>query len=213
MEKIVADKNLFMMCLALNPAALTDMPDAFHVRRCRRDELERWKAMPFDSPKVANESRGFMTSYFEAVYASRENEFFERCLFVCDHNDTPIATCFGWKSYGKVSTIHWFKVVAEYEGLGIGRALLSIVMRTFTVDDYPVYLHTQPGSFRAIKLYSDFGFALLTDATIGYRRNEWVEALPFLQAHMFPRDYEKLKFARAPKEFLAVVQTSDLNQF
>lgn len=39
MEKTVVDKNLFMMCLALNPPARTDMPDAFHVRRCRRDEL------------------------------------------------------------------------------------------------------------------------------------------------------------------------------
>jgi hypothetical protein len=31
-----------------------------------------------------------------------------------------------------------------------------------TVHEYPVYLHIQPSSFRAIKLYSDFGFSLLS---------------------------------------------------
>lgn len=209
----LADKNLFMMCAALNRTALSDLPDAYHVRTCRRDELDLWKAMPFDSPEAAAEQRGMMTQYFEEVYAPRESAFFQRCLFVCDKDDAPVATCFGWKSYGRVSTVHWFKVLKAYEGLGIGRALLSIVMQSFAAADYPVFLHTQPGSFRAIKLYSDFGFALVTDPVIGHRHNEWVEGLPFLQARMFPQDFAGLRFASAPKDFLEVVASSPINEF
>ena len=51
----------------------------------------------------------------------------------------------------------------EYEGKGIGRALLSYVMQSLPQNEYPVFLHTHPASFRAIKLYSDMGFKLLTD--------------------------------------------------
>jgi len=213
MEKQIADKNLFMMCEALNLAALTESSDAYHVRTCRSDELNIWKRMPFDVPEVAEEFHEFMTQYFANVYANRADEFFRRCLFVCDQNDIPVATGFGWKSYGQVSTIHWLKVLKRHEGLGIGRVLLSIIMRCFADDDYPVFLHTQPGSFRAIKLYSDFGFVFLTDATIGYRQNELAEGLTFLKAHMFSRDYERLRFARAPKDFLEAVKSSPIDQF
>lgn len=214
----IEDKNLFMMCEALNPAALTQLSPAYYVRTCRTDELAVWKAMPFDSPELANEFAASMTQYFDEVYANQESEFFTRCLFVCDRRDTPIATCFGWtcfgwKAYGHVSTIQWLKVSKRYEGLGIGRALLSIVMKIFGDRDYPIFLHTQPGSFRAIKLYSDFGFVLLTDATIGYRQNELADALPYLQAHMFPDAFHRLRFARAPNEFLEAVKSSPINQF
>lgn len=209
----IEDKNLFMMCEALNPAALTQLSPAYYVRTCRTDELDVWKAMPFDAPELANEFAASMTQYFDEVYAIQASEFFTRCLFVCDRRDTPIATCFGWKAYGNVSTIHWLKVSKRYEGVGIGRALLSIVMKSFGDRDYPIFLHTQPGSFRAIKLYSDFGFVLLTDATIGYRQNELADALPYLQAHMFPDAFHRLRFARAPNKFLAAVKSSPINQF
>jgi ribosomal protein S18 acetylase RimI-like enzyme len=213
LEKEIADKNLFMMCKALNPSALTELSNEYHVRTCRRNEINIWKEMPFDDVKSAKEYDGFMKSYFNDVYADRESLFFQKCLFVCDKNDTSIATCFGWKSYEKITTIHWFKVLKKDEGLGIGRALLSIVMNSFAVNDYPVYLHTQPPSFRAIKLYSDFGFAFLTDQVIGYRQNDLQESLPFLKANMFQKDFEKLQFAKAPEDFLKAVKSSNINQF
>jgi hypothetical protein len=46
-EDTIPDKNLFMMCDRLNPRALRPLPDGYHVRYCRRDELAIWKAMPF----------------------------------------------------------------------------------------------------------------------------------------------------------------------
>ena len=57
-----------------------------------------------------------------------------------------------------------------------------------------VFLHTQPSSFRAIKLHSDFGFAFLTDPIIGYRKNDLEECLTILKEHMPQKDFEKLQF-------------------
>ena len=59
-----------------------------------------------------------------AVYAPHGELFFERCRFACV-DGAPVGTCFVWKAYGRVNTVHWFKVLRAYEGRGIGRALLT----------------------------------------------------------------------------------------
>lgn len=124
-----------------------------------------------------------------------------------------MATCFSWKAYDSITTIHWFKTLKEYENKGIGRGLLSIVMEELTQSDYPVYLHTQPDSFRAIKLYTDFGFYLLDNKQIGTRTNDLITALPYLKEKMTADAYTNLKIATAPKEFLQTVDSSKIEEF
>ena len=207
-EADLPDGNLFMLCEVLNRSALTPLPSGFTVRSCRPDELDIWKAFPFDDPQTAAEHAGFMDDFFRATYGGKEAAFFNGTLFVCDPDDRPVATCLLWKAYGQFSAIHWFKVRKEMEGRGIGRALLSIVMLSLAPADYPVYLHTQPGSFRAIKLYSDFGFALLTDARIGQRTNDLARSLSILRERMPPADFHRLRFRSAPADFLEVLRLS-----
>lgn len=210
-EEEIPDKNIFMICERLNKNALSELPKQYHTRYCREDELDIWKAMPFDDTKQAEEYREFMTEFYNSVYANKGDLFYQRCLFVCDVDDNPIATCFLWKAYDEFNTIHWLKVVKEYEGKGIGRALLSVIMKDLIEEDYPVYLHTQPGSYRAIKLYSDFGFKLLSDPIIGSRKNDLEECLPILKKFMTKEDFERLKITEAPKGFLEKVGSD--NQF
>jgi len=80
------DKNLFMMCKALNTDALSKLPKGYHVRRCKRNELDIWKEMPFDDAKSAEANKGFMTRYFDDVYGNNESLFFQKCLFVSQRN-------------------------------------------------------------------------------------------------------------------------------
>ncbi len=210
-EEEIPDKSIFMICERLNKNALSELSIQYHTRYCREGELDIWKAMPFDDPKQAEEYREFMTEFYNSVYANKGDLFYQRCLFVCDVDDKPIATCFLWKAYDEFNTIHWLKVVKEYEGKGIGRALLSVIMKDLKKEDYPVYLHTQPGSYRAIKLYSDFGFKLISDPIIGSRKNDLEECLPILKKFMPKEDFERLKITEAPKGFLEKVGSD--NQF
>lgn len=212
-EEEIPDLNVFMVCEALNFDALSEMPVGYSVRNCRPDELDIWKAMPFDSPELAKEFDGFMTGFFNDTYGGKEELFFAKTLFVCNSEDKPIATCFIWKAYNEFNTVHWFKVLKEYEGKGIGRALLSIVMRDLKAEDYPVYLHTQPASFRAIKLYSDFGFALLSGEKFGSRKNDLDECLPILEKFMPKKYFQNLKITTAPKEFEEILIKYDKIQF
>jgi len=213
MEEQIPDKNLFMMCRKLEIGAANELPKGFYVRYCRRNELDTWKAMHFDTPKLATEYYDFMTEYFNEVYLPKEDLFYQSCIFVCNEDDKPIGTCFLWKAYNTIWTLHWFKVLKAYEGKGIGRALLSIVMKSLSENEYPLFLHTHPSSYRAIKLYSDFGFCLLSDPVIGNRKNDLNECLPILQKYMPYSNLKKLKTTRAPHFFLDAVRGSDKEEF
>jgi ribosomal protein S18 acetylase RimI-like enzyme len=212
-EAEIPDKNIFMMCEKLNRNALTALPTSYAIRSCRPDELDIWKTMPFDDASLAKEYEGFMSDYFTTTYGGQEELFFAKTLFVCNRQNKPIATCLIWKAYNEFNTIQWFKVLKEYEGQGIGRALLSIAMQQLEPRDYPVYLHTQPSSFRAIKLYSDFGFSLLAGDKFGIRDNDLDACLPIL-AEFMPKEYfHELKIIVAAKEFEDTVNKYDTNQF
>lgn len=210
---MIPDCNLFMMCKSLNEAALTALPDGYRIRPCRKDELDLWKGIHFDSPEEARENFDYMTGFFDRVYAPEGDLFFQRCLFVCDSQDKPIGTCTAWLNFSRATTIHWFKILRRHEGKGLGRALLSEVMRRIPADSYPVFLHTQPASFRAIKLYSDFGFSLLTDAQVGHRSNDLEIALPHLQRLMPESAFLRLRFQKAPKWFLYAADTVNQSVF
>lgn len=213
-EQDIPDLNIFMMCERLNENALSKLPDGFHIRTCRPDELKIWKEFPFDNDEDKTNYYEYMSNYFNNVYGKDIDEFYNRCLFVCDDKtDKPVSTCFVWKAYNKINTIHWFKTLKEYEGKGLGRALLSYIMISLKEDDYPIFLHTQPSSFRAIGLYSDFGFKIVTNNTIGFRENNYKECLPILKQFMKKESFDKLQFEEAPSVFDESAKISKTSQF
>ncbi len=213
-EEEIPDLNIFMMCeKAPGSGAFSDLPEGFSVRNCRPEELDVWKAFPFDDPETARQYYRYMTDSFETIYGGQEALFFANTLFVCDADDRPVATCAHWRSYDAFNAIHWFKVLKSHEGKGIGRALLSIIMRRFAPRDFPVYLHTQPGSFRAIKLYSDFGFKLLSGDKFGTRQNGLEESLPILEEFIPEEHFRKLRIAPAPEIFLRALEAETSPEF
>ena len=129
--------------------------------------------------------------YYKRVYAKNEDEFFRRCLLIWDESGRPAGTCLTWPAYGRVNTIGWFRVLPEHEGRGLGWALLTEILRE---TDMPIYLHTQPTSVCAIKLYSDMGFRFVTCPDIGRRKNDLDLGLPVLRRVMDGADYERLGF-------------------
>ena len=217
----IPDLNLFMvrrrsaeerfLCRENDPAA-GELPGGFFFDTCRPDELDIWKAFPFDTPDEAAAYKPYMDGYFDRVYRPKEAEFFSRCIFVRNGEGEPVATAFLWDAYGSVPTLHWVKTRKEYEGRGIGRALLT---KLLLAEDAPetICLHTQPGSFRAIKLYTDFGFAFITDEKVGCRENQLAESLPYLKEAMLPEAYAALRFEKAPEALLEAAGKYQTSEF
>lgn len=212
-EEEIPDYNIFMICEKLNKDALIELKRDYYFRNCRPDELEIWKAFPFDSEKVPTEYEGFMNQYVRETYGNNLKLFLHNTLFVCDQDDKPIATCSSWKAYGKFNTVQWLKTLKEHEGKGIGRALLSEIMKRFDKQEYPIFLHTQPGSFRAIKLYSDFGFCLLKGGQFGTRTNDLEKCLPILSEFISEKDFKNLKVIESPIAILEELKNETAIQF
>jgi GNAT superfamily N-acetyltransferase len=197
--------SLFMQCDELDSRALRDLPESFSARLCKRDELMDWKLMFAQGIYM-----DFVNSYYDKVYAQHEDEFFNRCTFVVDADDKPIATSGIWPAYGKINTLLGFFVLPEYQGRGIGRGLLSEVLKNACL---PVYLHTHSIANTAVKLFSDFGFKLVTDIAVGYRENGLEAGLPYLKTVLPAKDYANLKFATANRDLLEAALMNDFAEF
>ncbi|KEO75412.1 GNAT family N-acetyltransferase [Anditalea andensis] len=212
-EVEIPDYNIFMMCDQLNKNALTELSSDYYFRNCRPNELEKWKAFPFDSETIPSEYEDFMNEIIKDSYSVEMETFYKNTIFICNNEDKPVATCSHWKAYSKFNSIHWLKTLKTHEGQGLGRAILSEIMRKFSTKDYPIYIHTQPGSFRAIKLYSDFGFKLLKGGTIGHRVNELEKCLPILSEFMPKKDFDSLEIVDTPSSFIKLLKNETTIQF
>jgi ribosomal protein S18 acetylase RimI-like enzyme len=208
----MSDLNLFMMCERAVASSFSNLPDGYTIRSSRPDEFGVWKAFPFDDPAEAEQYDGYMDAYFQNVYGHDKEAFFEATKFVCDSEDVPVATCAIWPAYGQLTTIHWLKVLPNYEGLGIGRALLSELLRDLPPTSYPIYLHTQPGSFRAIKLYSDLGFKIIDNDT-GSWPNDYRAAMLELRRTMPSGVFATLEVTTAPDSFIDIVGSNAIHEF
>ena len=206
------EDNIFMYCNKVNKKAFTILINEYNFRYLYKTELEIWKSLPFDS-NYSETHEYFMTDYYNRVYKIRENEFYDKCIVVCNKNNEIIGSCFLWKLDEKINTLHWLKIKKEYEGKGIGRALISKILENVSKTDLPIFLHTQPGSYRAIKLYGDFGFKIITNEKIGNRTNNVDKCKTKLKENMSKKYFKKIKFTRVSKKYLDIFKEKNLNDF
>ena len=87
------------------------------------------------------------------------------------------------------------------------------MLRDVAAERFPIYLHTQLGSHRAIKLYSDFGFDLLSGGPLGRRPNDLERCLPMLRERMPAAAFASLRIREAPAAWRAFLATTTSEQF
>ena len=181
-DRNIPYKNIIMRCdtYEVQPINTVD----FQIRKYRKGDENHWAEIEcaigdFGSIKEAK-------NYFIQNY--NYSELSERCFFAETDNGKVVGTCIAWydnKNDFTVSSLHWLAVLPEYQQKGIGRALIISVMNYYKVNDsLPVYLHTQPWSYKAIKLYYSLGFKLLQSDTFGNYTNEYNEATEILKQYL-----------------------------
>ena len=207
------DIDIFMVCRKIKTMAFKNLSDEYYVRNLQKTELELWKKLPFYEYEYTQKDNENMTKWFKLLYSKNEELFYKKCSVVCNKNGEIIGSCFLWKSYdNQINSVHWLKIVPQYENKGIGRALLTILFKDVVKKDMPIYLHTQVGSFRAIKLYSDFGFKILSDKKI-WKINNDINLIKELLKKYIPKEYLKnIKYSKAPKDFLKIINEKEFKE-
>lgn len=121
--------------------------------------------------------------YFQRDYLPYINELKRRCLFIETSNGRKVATLTIWWNYTGVRRdpwIHWVAVHRDYQGLGLGKALVAEgVKRLLAIEvDRDVYLHTQTWSYKAIGIYKKAGFEITQEKGLsGYENNDYEKAI------------------------------------
>lgn len=110
----------------------------------------------FESLEMAQKS-------FDNEFSNNPDLLRRRMVFVCDDMHRAVACACLWvgKDLGRhVQRVHWLATMPEYQGQGIATALLAHLIEIYKAEGCTtgVYLTTQTYSYKAIGIYSKFGF-------------------------------------------------------
>ena len=165
---------------ALKPYAL---PEGFRFTYWRPGDEKDWadietSVLEFDNVEAA-------LAYFAKEFAPHPEELKRRQLIVRDASGRPAATITAWWTMTgerRDAAIHWVAVKPEYQGKGLGKAIVAEGIRRLAEleGDVDMYLHTQTWSWQAINIYLDAGFTLMKDETYGGYKNEYEEAMAII---------------------------------
>ena len=195
----IAYKSIIMRCDCVKKGAFLETASEVEMVFYKAGMEEVWAQVQKAAGEFADESYEQVISYFMRRYGDNPVELERRCIFLKEKKTgTFIGTCMAWfalKDKKIVPVLHWLAVADDFSGKGYARMLITQVIKLFEeyAPDAPIYLHTQPCSYRAIKLYNDFGFNIAKSDTYGTAVNEYEEAMLILQKCMEEEAFMKLQ--------------------
>ena len=171
-----------------------DLPSGFSIVSYKKGYEKAWAKLEcsvgdFDSLDEAE-------NYFVATYLQNQ-ELFGNILFLLNEEQAVIGACIAWQDNRQgsmVSSLHWLIVDEKYHGMGLGKALCCATMNIYEEQDsLPVYIHTQPWSWKAIFLYISFGFKLQKSDAFSHYVNEYDKAMAVLKKIVTEKQFLLLK--------------------
>lgn len=191
-------RSIIMRCDSINHSAYSPLPDNVTIEYYREGMEMIWQDIQKAAGEFSAKSDLEILDYFSQRFGRKKELLQTRCLFLKDQaTEHYIGTCMAWEAQKGEQTIpilHWLAVSDEFAGHGFARILISLIMQIFE-EAYPgqsIYLHTQPSSYPAIKLYHDFGFQLCRTDTYGTAINEYGAAIQVLKKIMHQPEYTSL---------------------
>ena len=167
------------------------LPDGYSIVSYQPGLEKEWVRMEFaigDFGSLEEAEFYFAETYLQNPY------MFSRILFAVDKDNKVAGSCIAWqdpKGESKASSLHWLVVDEKYQGIGLGRALSTAVMNIYAGHEaLPVYIHTQPWSWKAILLYLSLGFKLQKTDTFSHYENEYDKAMTELRKVVSEEQYE-----------------------
>lgn len=198
-DKTIAYKNIFMGCDKINEDAYKSVPDGYSIKYYEAGDEKHWIDIHQSIGEFEGRSTEDVLDYFQNNFMKNIEDLERRCVFLVENSTgNYVGTCIAWytqKGDTAVPLFHWLAVREGYENRGFGRVLVTAVMKIFS-EIYPegvrIYLHTQPSSYKAIKLYRDFGFCMLKEDKHSDVENEYTEAMQELKKYMSPKLFFEL---------------------
>ena len=171
-----------------------ELPDHFSVVSYQSGYEKEWAKLEYavgDFGSVTEAEKYFVETYLQ------KSESYPNILFARNRENDIVGSCIAWQDMrgsDSVSSLHWLVVDERYQGIGLGRALATAVMNIYVKQNgLPVYIHTQPWSWKAILLYISLGFKLQKTDSFSHYENEYDKAMSELRKIVTAEKYELLK--------------------
>ena len=188
-DRTIPYYNIIMRCDRVLPMEIK-LPDGYTIRPYQPGDEDAWAQIMCavgEQTSLADAKEEFVRRYLADPVLT------DRIFFAVDAAGAVVGTAIAWDDGLRV--LHWLAVHPEHQRKGIGKALCQTAMRLFRREDNskPVYLHTQPWSWKAILLYIKLGFKLQPRDTIYNYENQYAQAMETLQAIVAPEQYAKME--------------------
>ena len=208
LDKSIEYKNIIMRIDDKKILAYDEplLPDNFKFRNFRdENDIKHWARIEASVSEFTSEKEA--EEYFISSYYPFLKDLKERCFFITNKDDLPVATATAWFSdseLGHQASLHWVAVCPEYQGLGLGKAATRKALCAFKKLEphNHVWLHTQTWSYVAVMLYCKMGFNILkteklanTNPKDGKKRiypNDFDEAINVLKKALKEKDLKEL---------------------
>ena len=199
-KKLAVDKTIPFKDIIMrndDPQLYTPvLPEGFSLDTYREGDEYAWAKMEVYAGDFATEEKA--VEYFQRIYLSKKDELMKRFVIIRNKDGEGVCSCIAWKTDRQqkpASALQWLVTAPGYEGLGLARAAAAeTVNRYHRMGEKPVYLHTQPWSYKALWLYYQHGFKIVRNDTFQVFGNQCDEALEILDT-LIPK--EKMDLIRA----------------
>ncbi len=174
------------------------LPKGFSIVNYKSGYERTWAELEYaigDFESLEEAENYFITTYLQ------KQELLRNILFLINANNMVIGSCIAWQDKrgdSCVSSLHWLIVDEKYHGMGLGKALCCATMNIFEEQKrLPVYIHTQPWSWKAIFLYLSLGFRLQESDTFSRYENEYHQAMKELKKVVTEKQFSLLLSKRS----------------
>ncbi len=139
-----------------------ELPQGYHFEFYKDGDRDTWIEIEKSAKEFSDYDEG--VSAWNRYYAGRENELYNRMIFVVNEQGEKLATATAFYDiYGKDKSgagwLHWLAVKREYQGKGLSKPLITCVLNVMKALGYThAKIPTQTNTWLAAKIYLDLGF-------------------------------------------------------
>lgn len=194
LDKTIEFKSVILMNKNDSYPVIYNLPEGFSYSFYNDGDELSWAEIEYSVLELEKIEDGI--NHVRNTYMKDMNELKRRMIFIVNDKGEKIATATAW--YGsldgkKIGVVHAVGVKPEYQGKGLGLAIISKMMEVFyTLDkDIPVWMDTQTWSYKAIGCYLKCGFKPLHYKTYNEVNNQYDEAIKILKDHIKDEVLEK----------------------
>lgn len=193
LDRTIPFYNTIMKCSDYRPRDV-ELPEGFSIVSYQDGYEKEWAKLEYavgDFGSVTEAEEYFVGKYLQ------DPELLPGILFALNRDHRIVGSCIAWQDMqgaNSVSSLHWLVVDDQYQGIGLGKALATAVMNIYAEHEaLPVYVHTQPWSWKAVLLYLSLGFRLQKTDTFSHYENEYEKAMIELGKVVREDQYELMR--------------------